>query len=407
MDSKFFTGNRRTLQSALTPNSLLVMTAFGRIQRDVDIPFTYQQESNFWYLTGIEAPEWLLVMDIDNGDEWLVMPKLNRFQLAFEGDANQEAVSRRSGVKQLLSKQEGGELLKKLLASKKQVYTLVPNVQRIYGFQANSAPRKLLNQLRGSKAIDVRPIIAKMRAIKQPAELAALRAAVNVTVDGLIEVVKNLRSYKTENEIDADLYREFRRHGATHAFEPIITSGHKTCVLHAEPSNDRLKDWLLIDVGARVDGYCADIARTIPLRLPTERELQVYEAVERMHDHFLSLLKPGAPVKDTLMKDAYPFIGEQMVKLGLIKRPLLNDQNIFKFMPHAISHGIGVDPHDPLGKPEEFAEGMVLTDEVGTYILKESFGVRIENDIIITKNGAENLAGRLPISLTKLTEMIQ
>ncbi len=407
MDSTFFAGNRRKLLAALEPGSLLVMTAFGRMQRDVDIPYTYQQESNFWYLTGIEAPEWLLVIDVDKGDEWLVAPQLNRFQLAFEGDTNQDAISRSSGVKQIVSKQEGKELLKKLLAGKKRVYTLTPNVQRIYGFQANAAPKKLIVQLKGSKVVDVRPILAKLRAIKQPPEIAALRTAIDVTVDSLVSIIKNLKTYKTENEIDADLYHHFRRSGTVHAFEPIITCGRKICIMHSEPSNDRLQSWLLLDVGARVNGYCADIARTIPLRPPTDRERQIYEAVQHMHDHFLGLLKPGASVKETLLKDAYPFIGEEMAKLGLIKKPILNDQNIFKFMPHAITHGIGVDPHDPLGKPEVFAEGMVLTDEVGTYIPSEGFGVRIENDILITKDGAENLASRLPIDLTKLTEMIQ
>ena len=407
MDSKFFAGNRTKLVKALEPQSFLVMTAFGRMQRDVDIPFTYQQESNFWYLTGIEAPEWLLLIDVDNGDEWLVAPQLNRFQLNFEGSANLDAIGRTSGVKNIVTKQEGKELLKKLLASKKCAYTLVPKVDKIYGFQFNDAPKKLTSQLKNAEVIDVRPLLAKQRAIKQPVELKALQTAVDVTVDGLLNVIENLRSYQTENQVDADLYRDFRRAGAVHAFEPIVSSGHKNCVLHSEPSNDPLQGWVLLDVGARVNGYCADIARTIPLDTPTDRERQVYEAVERMHNHFLSLLKPGAPVKDTLMKQAYPFVGEEMVKLGLIKKPLLNDKNVFKFMPHSITHGLGVDPHDPLGRPEVFEEGMVLTDEVGTYIAAEGLGIRIENDILITKDGARNLAERLPINLAKLTEMVQ
>jgi Xaa-Pro aminopeptidase len=372
------------------------------MQRDVDEPFAYQQESNFWYLTGIEEPEWVLVIDVDNGDEWLIAPKQNRYQLAFEGQASLEAASKRSGVAKVLTKEAGADALKKLLAQKKQVYSLVPRSRRIYGFQPNAAPRKLLRQLKGPKLVDVGPLLAKQRAIKQPAEIKAIQAAVDVTVDGLLAVFKDLKAFSFEYEIDAKLYYEFRRRGAIHGFDPIVASGHKTCVMHSPAANDPLNDWLLLDVGARVHGYSADITRTIPLKEPTDRQRKVYEAVQRMHDHFLGLLKPGANVKDVLMKDAYPFVGEEMVKLGLIKKPLLNEQNVFKYMPHGITHGLGVDIHDPLGRPEVFQEGMVLTDEVGVYIPEEGFGVRIENDLVITKDGVRNMAARLPIALDEL-----
>lgn len=402
MNSSFFAGNRQRLAAQLEPNSLVVMTAFGRMQRDVDAPYPYQQESNFWYLTGIEAPEWRLVLDVDSGTEWLIAPQLNRYQLTFEGDTQQQAVSRQSGITKVLPRAEGMTALQKLLAKKQRVYSLLPQTRRVFGFQPNAAPRKLVAQLKGPELADVGPVLAKLRAIKQPAEIKAIQAAVDVTVDGLRAVLKELPAYQAENHIDGALYHEFRRRGATHAFDPIISSGRKTCILHSEASNDRLQSWLLLDVGARVNGYCADITRTIPLSPPTKRQAQVYQAVQRMHDHFLAALKPGVSVTDTLMKDVYPYIAEEMVGLGLIKKPTLNDQNLFKFMPHGVTHGLGIDPHDPLGRPEVFAEGMVLTDEVGTYIPEEGFGVRIENDIVITKDGAVNMASRLPIDLTEL-----
>src|SRR5262249_16291916 len=144
---------------------------------------------------------------------------------------------------------------------------------------------------------------------------------------------------------------------------------------HSKASNDPLEGWLLLDVGARVHNYTADITRTIPLRQPTDRELEVYQAVQRMHDHFLEILKPGTNPRDVLMKDAYPFVGEQMVKLGVLKKPLLDHKHVFKFMPHGITHGLGIDTHDPLGRPETFAPGMVLTDEVGVYIPDEGIGI--------------------------------
>lgn len=106
------------------------------------------------------------------------------------------------------------------------------------------------------------------------------------------------------------------------------------------------------------------------------------------------------------MKDAYPFVGEEMVKLGLLKKPLLDHDHVFKFMPHGITHGLGIDVHDPLGRAEVFQEGMVLTNEVGVYIPDEGFGIRIENDMVITSDGARNMASKLPIDLAELTKMV-
>lgn len=227
MEPSFFKGNRRRLAEALEPNSLLVMTAFGRVQRDNTEPHPYLQEANFWYLTGINEPEWLLVLDVDSGEEWLIAPKQNSYQLAFQGEANHDAISRQSGVAEVLTKEQGKDALGKLLAKKKRAYSLVPKWGRVYGFQANAAPRKLLRQLKGIKIVDVQPILAKQRGVKQQVEIDAIQAAVDITVDGLLAVLKEMATFTTENEIDAKLHYEFRRQGATHGFEPIITSGAK------------------------------------------------------------------------------------------------------------------------------------------------------------------------------------
>lgn len=407
MEASFFTGNRQRLLKQLEPGSLVAIAAFTSMQRDGDNPFEFQQEGNFWYLCGIAEPDWLLLMDTDTGDEWLVAPQLNRYQQAFLGGSTAERATQTSGVRTVLEQREGAALLQKLRAKKKQVYTVVPESVRVYRFQANGAQRKLQAKLRGSKITDARPVLAKLRAIKQPAEVAAIQRAVDITVDGLTSLISELKHYRTENEADAKLYYEFRRRGAVHGFDPIVASGPKTCVMHSPASNDPITDWLLLDVGARINNYTADITRTIPLGQPSDRWLEVYAAVERMHDHFLTLLKPGANVREVLVKDAYPFVGEEMRKLGLIDKVKLDHSSVFKFMPHGITHGLGIDTHDPLGRPETFQENMVLTDEVGIYIPDEGFGIRIENDVVITADGVRNMAERLPITLTSLQKMLQ
>jgi Xaa-Pro aminopeptidase len=407
MEASFYAHNRRRLIQQLKPSSLVALAGFGAMQRAGDEAFEFKQESNFWYLSGIAEPDWMLFIDVDSGEEWLIAQELNMYKRAFLGGLTAERASQASGIANIVEKREGKELLHKLLAKKRHVYTLLPQSTRVYGFQQNTANyRKLRTELRGKDIIDVRLPLAKLRAIKQPEELKAIQAAVDITIDGIEAVLKEIRQYKTENEIDARLYYEFRRRGAVHGFDPVIASGTKTCILHNPSSNDPINHSLLIDVGARVNNYTADITRTVPIEAPSQRWIEVYEAVERMHDQFLELLKPGAPARDAL-KQAYIFIGEEMRSLGIIDKVKLDYTSVFKYMPHAVGHGLGVDTHDPLGRPETFQENMVITDEVGVYLPDEGFGIRIENDIVITRDGARNMVARLPIALPELRKMLQ
>jgi Xaa-Pro aminopeptidase len=200
-----------------------------------------------------------------------------------------------------------------------------------------------------------------------------------------------------EYMVEAEFSHYFRSRGATgHAYEPIVASGKNACTLHhidnaAEVKNNAL---LLIDIGASVDGYPADITRTYAVGKPNDRQKAVYTAVETAHYQIIDLLKPGLKVKDysdrvdEIMKKA-------LDSLGLLKK----ESDYRRYFPHAVSHGLGIDVHDSLGGPEVFVAGMVLTVEPGIYIPEEGIGVRIEDDILITKTGHENLSAALPTSL--------
>jgi Xaa-Pro aminopeptidase len=221
MDASFFAHNRRRLAQQLKPRSLVVLAGYGSMQRAGDEAFEFKQEGNFWYVTGITEPDWQLFIDVDSGEEWLVAQELNLYKRAFLGGLTAAQASQISGVAHIVEKREGKELLHKLLAKKQRVYTLLPQSTRVYGFQQNANNyRKLRAELRGKEIVDVRLTLAKMRAIKRPEELAALQEAIDITIDGLEAVFKELKHYKTENEIDAKLYYEFRRRGAIHGFDP-------------------------------------------------------------------------------------------------------------------------------------------------------------------------------------------
>jgi Xaa-Pro aminopeptidase len=407
MNQDFFVGNRRRLCEQLQPGSFVVLTGFTSMQGDNDQAAPFVQESNFWYLTGIEEPDWRLLIDVDSGEEWLVAPQRSFARQMFDGGiANDDAV-RISGCQNVIDAREGRGMLQKLLASKKLAYTVLPLNLRHYGIVPNPAQRRLTARLRSVKVTDLRLILARQRAIKQPAELVVMQKAIDITLDGFEAVLPKLRGMHYEYEVDAELTASFRRRGATHGFPPIIGAGRNACVLHHPLPKDPLVpgSWLLMDIGAKIDGYSADITRTIPIGNPNARHVEIYEAVQRMHDFVFSQMKHGAPA-DEFMKKSYLYVGKELKKIGLISTIKLDDTSVFKFMPHAVSHGLGVDVHDSLGRPETLQENMVMTVEVGAYNLDEGIGVRLEDDVRITKTGAINMSKRVPIALDALSKML-
>lgn len=408
MKSAFFTGNRRRLAEQLKPHSFVVLTAFARMQGDNDGAAPFHQESNFWYLTGISEADWRLVIDLDTGQEYLIAPHVNFVHQMFDGSLTPQEAKEISGVQDVLTKREGAQLLKNLLGKKKQAYTVLPQNLRLYGFAPNPAQRRLQTQLKGVTITDLRLTLAKMRAIKQPEEIESMQKSIDLTLDAFEVLLPQLKNLHHEYEVDAILTAHFRKNGAVHGFEPIVAAGKNACVLHHPLPKDPIiqNDWLLLDIGAKVDGgYSADITRTVPIGDPSPRHVAFYEAVENMHAYTFDMLKDGVPAKE-FMEKAYQNVGEELKKLGLITTIKMDYTSVFKYMPHAVSHGLGVDVHDPLGRPETLQENMTLTVEVGAYNPAEGIGVRLEDDVLITKAGAINMSKRVPTRLEKLRKMV-
>jgi Xaa-Pro aminopeptidase len=397
INMKFFSRNRQRLNEAV-PHQVFVLTAHASLQRRSDMAYQFEQEANFWWLTGIEAADWRLI--IDGKKSWLVAPVLSDKHAIFDGSLSPGQAKRISGVDAVIGSEEAEDLIKKLSRKHETISTLGKDpYEKHYDFYQNPAQAILRRELKKTfKTVnDCRLELTRLRAIKQPEEIAAIKRAVDLTVKAFHEIKRTLTNYDHEYQVEAEFTYRFRKSGATgHAYEPIVASGGNACTLHYVKNQDRLeKDGLLLlDIGARVDGYAADITRTYQVGKATKRQQQVHGAVESAHKEIISLLKPGLSV--TEYQEKVDEIMKQRLKdLGLLKKP----EDYRKYFPHAISHGLGVDVHDALGRPTEFKEGMVLTVEPGIYIPEEGIGVRIEDDILITRDGHENLSAALPTSL--------
>lgn len=402
MTNEFFTANRTRLIDQLT-DGIVVVSGHSLLQgsRDTNLPF--QQEANFWYLSGIEEPDWWMIIDTATRTTYLVTPTLSDSHQIFDGGLSAVAATDISGVDYVVSPTDADTLLSDFVEQDSRVWSLGDDPEAAhYDFVLNPAPLQLWQRLAGmtSSLSDCRGELAALRAIKQPQEIAALQRAIDLTIDGFEVVKQKLSSCRFEYEVEAEFSYHFRRHGAHgHAYEPIVACGHNACTLHYIANNDPLptNGLVLLDIGARLDGYAADITRTYALGTPTDRQRAVHLAVQSAHQQIIALLGPGVSVRqyhqhvDDIMKQA-------LLSLQLMQS-IDDDANYRRYFPHAISHGLGVDVHDSLGRPTVFAPGMVLTVEPGIYIAEESIGVRIEDDILITETGYRNLSVNLSTDL--------
>ena len=401
MKADFFKYNRQRLMEAV-PGGLIILTGYTAMQSTGDAAARFEQESNFWWLTGIDEPDWGLIIDGVHQKITLVAPALTESQLTFDGGLSAEKALLISGADTVLPSNELESTYRGLAKSHPLCYSLGTHPYSDYmTFFQNPAPKKLFDTLtRVFQSVrDCRKQLATIRSIKSAAEINAVQAAVDSTVAAFIHVKQRLDTFKTEAEVEAEFSYLFRRGGTDgHAYAPIVAGGKNACTLHYNKNNDRLRkgSLLLLDIGARREGYAADISRTVAIGTPTKRQQAVFNAVKAAQAEIISYIKPGRSIEeyyqavDTIMKSA-------AVELRLITDT--DDTAYRNVFPHAIGHGLGVDVHDMGGSSREFKPGMILTVEPGLYSKAESIGVRIEDDILVTNKGHTNLSRHLKVEL--------
>lgn len=406
--AEFFRANRTALASAF-PNSLIVLTAFRPVQRTADMCWKFEQDSSFWYFTGVNAHSWRLIIDTDSDAEWLVSPDIDNTEKWFDGHLEPADASKTSGVAQVISAAEAEELLAVSAKKSRQFVTLFPEKRFLSDKTAvNPARAQLLRRLRkySTRVDDCTLAVKRLRAIKQPIEIELIQKAVDITIDAFVATLR--QKPRSERDIEAGLNYEFRSRGARgHAYDPIIASGANACRLHYSDNEADLVpgELVLIDAGAHVSGYNADITRTLlPSGDLSTRQSELYEACQRIEDFAIDLCRPGQPVAGYI-NSVNQFVFDELLSLGLVSKSA-NVRQIYEVMPHAISHGLGLDVHDSLGGYETFQLGMVLTVEPGIYLPEEAIGIRIEDDILITASAPRNMSERLPSDHDELQHLL-
>lgn len=381
-------------------NEPIAITANTEMQAKADMAFPFAQDASFFYLTGINEPDWIVLYD---GKTWhLVRPRVSEIHEIFDGALSPEDAQQISGIESVLTPKEAAIILAQSAREFKSIATIGKDPHaRYYGFSLNPAQQRLRIKLSKlfNEVTDCRPTLSAQRALKSSDEQAVQQAAIDLTVEAFKELRDQLPSLTHEYEIEAHFNKAFRVSGAGgHAYDPIVASGPRACTLHYNKNQEELpkNGLILIDIGAQVGSYAADITRTYALGTPSQREKNIHAAVEKAHHEIIALIRPGLAFAD-YQKLSDEIMQGALMGLGLMR---MGDTKAYRtYFPHAISHGLGLDVHESLGGLKEFKEGMVLTVEPGIYVSDEGIGVRIEDNILVTANGSKNLSGGLPTSL--------
>ena len=402
IEQAFFINNRAKLRGLFTGTAPIVLSANGLLQQSTDNPFPFKQDSSFWYFTGIDEPGLILVLD--KSKEYLILPNRPKFNDIAEGKLDIEMMSDQSGIQEIIENQEGWRRLGTRLKRSKHVAVLPapPMYIEDYGLYSNPARAHLNSRMKEINDelsfLDIRKHIVRLRLIKQPEELESLNEAIKITGDTIKKIYKNISKYKYEYEVEAVILSEFRKRNSRSAFTNVVSAGKNAVAIHYSKGDSELleNELLVLDIGAEVNHYAADITRTLAIDSKmTKRQRQVFEAVMEVQQYAYSLLKPEVIYKEYETQIEH-FMGEKLRELGLITT--VNSESVRKYYPHLTSHFLGLDAHDPGDYTTIFKENMVLTVEPGIYIPEEGLGIRLEDDVVITKEGNKILSVNLPSS---------
>jgi len=424
INKELFVSNRKRLLKELKPHSLVAVNANDIMPTNADGTMRFRQNSDLFYLTGVDQEETILILCPDYPDkkyrEVLFLRETNEHIATWEGHKLTKDEARAlTGIETVLWVSEFWKLFNTMMVMGDTQFVYL-NTNDHYRAESSVTTR----EMRFVKACMERyplhayerlaPIMHKLRSIKSKVEIDLLQQACDITERGFIRVLQFVKPGVTENEIEAEFIHEFIKSGSRgFAYEPIVASGKNSCVLHYIENDKPCQDGdiLLLDVGAEYANYNADMTRSIPVSGRfSKRQKEVYNAVLRIHREAVKLLKPGIQYFE-YHKEVQKITERELLGLKLIdKRDVKNqDPNrplFMKYFMHGTGHQLGLDVHDVGNMYHKMQIGQVWTVEPGIYIREEGLGIRIENNVVIQRNGVFDLMKNIPIEVEEIEEIM-
>ncbi len=421
LDSNLFIKNRNRFVAQMKPGSIAVFNSNDEVPGNGDSLYPFKQNSDLYWLTGIEQEETMLIFFPGNPDEKyrgvLVLVRPNEKKEKWDGKRlRQNEATAISGINRIVWLDSIEGPLQQWIHLAETIYLNTNENDRKsskietrdYRFAKEMQAQYPLHKYERSARI-----LKQLRSIKTNEEIQVVKQAIDITHKTFNRVMKFIKPGVMEYEVEAEIFHEFLRNRAKgEAYGSIIASGDNARTLHYVQNNGECKDGdlILMDFGANYGNYCADLTRTIPVNGKfTPRQKEVYNACLRLHNYAKSILKPGISLKDYT-----DLVGDEATKvfiqIGLLKEEDVEGENRNelesrahrKYLYHGISHHLGIDVHDLGTRTAPIEAGMLFTIEPGIYIEEEKMGVRIENNFWITEDGNIDLFAGIPITVEEI-----
>lgn len=411
--SSLFVRNRRNFASMMTKNSIALFTANEEMPRNGDQCYPFRQNSDFFYLTGIDREGAFLILYPDHPKpemrEILFIEPYSETKAIWRGEMlDAKQAKEISGCDNVMYADSFNDVAKELILNSSKVYLNLYEYSR-FETKVLTIQDRFVKEIKEQYPLHTfdrsAPILNKLRKIKSQEEIEIIKHACDITGKAFLHCKDTVKPGRYEYEMQAEMEYIFKMNNASgHAFHPIVAGGKNACCLHYSKNDSILNDneLLLFDMGCEYQNYASDLSRTIPINGKfTPRQRECYEAVLRVKKEITKLYKVGHTI-DEINQTTYKLMEKEMINLGLFTQQDVDNQDpekplYRKYLMHGMAHHIGLDCHDNLDKYEPFAPGMILSCEPGLYIREEGIGIRLEDDILITEGEPVNLFGDLAI----------
>jgi Xaa-Pro aminopeptidase len=423
LNPQIFIKNRERFTSRMQKNSIAIFVSNDEVPDNGDSIYKFKQNSDVYWLSGITQEDSMVILFPDNPDpkyrEVLVLVRPNELKEKWDGKRLRVKEAQAiSGIQTIVWLDSIDGLLQPWIHLADCIY-LDSNENDRKASLVRSRDYRFIDEMKSRYPLHqyarAAKLMKELRGIKTAEEVEVLQKAVDITEVTFRRLLQFIKPGVMEYEIEAEIYHSFLSQRATRpAYGIILASGDNARILHYVNNNAECKDGdlILMDFGAEYGGYCADLTRTVPVNGKfTRRQRTVYNACLHLHDYAKSILKPGISIVDYTEK-----VGEeatqQFLKIGLLKKSDVKNEDpenraYRKYLYHGISHHLGIDVHDLGTRTEPVKPGMVFTIEPGIYIEEEKMGIRIENNVWITKNGNKDLFKNIPITADEIEALMK
>lgn len=422
IESGLFIENRKRFAAMLGKNSVAIINSNDEMPRSADQNFVFRQNSDLFYLTGIDQEETALFLFPDaptpEQREILFIRRTNEHIAVWEGHKyTKEEARAQSGIQTIFWYDEFHTAINRLMLAADTIY-YNSNENPRFASEVEYRDLRLLADMRKRYPLHkyerAAPLLTNLREVKSQPEIAIMQQAIDITEKAFRRVLGFVKPGVTEYEIEAEITHEFIRNRAQgHAYTPIIASGKNACVLHYIANNGPCADGelILMDFGSEYGNYISDLTRCIPVNGKfSPRQKDVYNAVLRVMKQARAMLVVGNTFTE-YNKAVGAIMEQELIGLGLLKADEVAKQDpaaplYKKYFMHGTSHFLGIDVHDVGDYNAPFRAGNCFSCEPGIYIPEEGIGIRIENNILITNDGPVDLMANIPIEVEEIEALM-